>query len=323
MSNAALAFLLAAVVSLAIGPATIRLLARLKARQTVSEDAPERHRTKHGTPTMGGFIILVGAAVGAASVWTGHPRVLAVVLLALASAGMGFLDDYLICSRGKSLGLKARHKLLGQFLLAMAFMWWVYGDRTAATTVVSIGNSVLVDLGWVYYPLAVLIIVGMSNAVNLADGLDGLVAGLSAILALALGALVLMAAEGGLTTLAWALAGGCIGFLWYNANPATVFMGDTGSLALGSATAGIAVAGKQELLYLVLGVVFIIEAVSVIIQVTSFKLTGKRVFKMTPIHHHFELAGWHEQKIVVRFWLVAAVTAAAVLYSVGMFNIWR
>lgn len=323
MNNAAIAFLVAAVASLLVGPTLIRMLSRLKVRQTISEDVPERHRAKQGTPTMGGFIIFLGAAVGLVAVWAGHPRVTAVILLTLGMLLLGFLDDFLIAVRGKSLGLKARQKLLGQFIIAGFFIWWVYGNRTDATTVLHFGREAYWDLGWAYYPLAVLAVVWLSNAFNLADGLDGLVGGLSLILCLALGLLVIAAAEGGLSVLSWAIAGGCLGFLWYNSNPAKVFMGDTGSLALGAATAGIAVAGKVELLYLVLALVFVIEGLSVMLQVASFKLTGKRIFRMTPIHHHFELVGWPEQKIVVRFWLIGGLLAITVLHYAGVLNLWR
>ncbi|MCX6375120.1 MAG: phospho-N-acetylmuramoyl-pentapeptide-transferase [Armatimonadetes bacterium] len=323
MTNAAWACILAAAISLAIGPKAIELLARLKLRQTISEDAPERHRQKQGTPMMGGVIILAGAAIGAAPFWVSDPKTTAVVLLTLAFAGLGFLDDYLIASRGKSLGLKARHKLLAQFVLAIAFMVWIHGNRHALPTVVPLWGDRVLDLGWAYWPVAVLMIVGMSNAFNLADGLDGLVGGLTAILALALGMLVVAAANSGLSIIAWALAGGCLGFLWYNCNPAKVFMGDTGSLALGAATAGIAVAGRQEFLYLVIGAIFVVEAASVMIQVACFKTTGKRPFKMSPIHHHFELSGWAEQKIVVRFWILQALISLAVLAGVGVLKLWH
>ena len=324
MNNAAWACIIAAVASMIAGPKIIQLLTQLKLRQTISEDVPERHRQqKQGTTTMGGLIIFFGAAIGAACFWVHDPRVIAVVLLALAHMALGFTDDYLIASRGKSLGLKARHKLVVQFILAIAFVIWAHSNRVAFPTSVLVWGGGMIEFGWAYYPLAVLMIVYMSNAFNLADGLDGLVGGTTAILALGLGALVLPAANGGLTALAWALAGGCLGFLWYNCNPAKVFMGDTGSLALGAMTAGIAIAGRQEILYLVIGALFIIEAASVIIQVISFKTTGKRPFKMAPIHHHFELSGWAEQKIVVRFWILQGIICIAVLASVGVFKLWK
>lgn len=324
MNNAALACIVAAVASMIAGPTIIGLLTRLRLRQTVSEDVPERHRQiKQGTPTMGGIIILFGAAIGSVAFWVHDIKLAVVVPFALAHMALGFTDDYLIASRGKSLGLKARQKLAAQFILAIAFMFWVHANRTVFPTTLMLGGRPVLDLGWAYYPLAVLMIVYMSNAFNLADGLDGLVGGTTAILALGLGILVLPAAMGGLTVLSWALAGGCLGFLWYNSNPAKVFMGDTGSLALGAMTAGIAIAGRQEILYLVLALPFIIEAVSVIIQVISFKTTGKRPFKMTPIHHHFELSGWAEQKIVVRFWILQGILCIAVLASIGAFKLWK
>jgi len=323
MTNAVWACLLATGVSLAVGPKMIELFARLKLRQTISEDVPERHRAKQGTPMMGGLIILLGAAVGAAAFWVGDPKTIAVVLVTLAFAGLGFLDDYLIASRGKSLGLKARHKLLAQFVLAIVFIIWVHGNRRVLPTVVPIWGEFGIDLGWAYYPLAVLMMVGMSNAFNLADGLDGLVGGMTAMLALALGVLVAPAIGSGLSVIALAIAGGCIGFLWYNCNPAKVFMGDTGSLALGAATAAIAIAGRREFLYVLLGAIFVVEALSVMIQVACFKTTGKRPFKMSPIHHHFELSGWAEQKIVVRFWVLQGLICLAVLAGVGVFELWK
>lgn len=322
MTNAAWALILAAAVSLAVGPKIIELLGRLRLRQTISEDVPKRHQGKQGTPMMGGLIIFAGAIVGAAAFWVHDPRTTAVAIAGAAFAALGFLDDYLIAVRGKSLGLKARHKLAAQFVLAIAFVVWATSSRVQPT-VVPIWGEYGMDLGWAYYPLAVLMMVGMSNAFNLADGLDGLVGGLTAILALTLGIIVGPAAGSGLAVIALAVAGGCVGFLWYNCNPAKVFMGDTGSLALGAVTAAIAIAGRMEFLYLVISLVFLIEAASVMIQVACFKTTGKRPFKMSPIHHHFELSGWDEPKIVVRFWIVQALISTAVLAGIGAFRLWK
>lgn len=322
MNSSILAFVIAAAVSLAIGPKVIEILVRLKLRQTINEDAPERHMEKQGTPMMGGLIILLGALVGIAVTWQSDPKITAVILLTMGFAALGFVDDYLIASKGKSLGLKARQKLFAQFVMAIAFILWVYTNQNIGATVLPLWRDTAIDLGWMYYPLAVLLIVGMSNAVNLTDGLDGLAAGTTAILALTLGILVVPAVNFGLTTIAWALAGGCIGFLWYNCNPAKVFMGDIGSLALGAAMAGIAITGRREFLFLMAGMIFVFEALSVVIQVISFKTTGKRVFKMTPIHHHFELSGWTEQKIVVRFWIVQLLISLVVLAWAGMLRIW-
>lgn len=308
-----LAFLISTVAAIIIGPWIIRVLTNMKARQTISEDAPKQHMQKQGTPTMGGIIILIGAVVGVCAVIPliskverAHLPILPVMLLTLASGGLGFLDDFLIIKRGKNLGLKARHKLLGQFLIAIGFMAWIHGQP--GQTVVHFGRAGM-DLGWAYYPLAVLFIVGMSNAVNLTDGLDGLVSGLTAIVGLGIGFFAMNTTS----IIGVALGGACLGFLWYNCYPAKIFMGDTGSLAIGAGLAGVAIACKQEILLLVLGVIFVIEALSVTIQVISFKTTGRRVFKMSPIHHHFELSGWPEQKIVVRFWIVQALIALATI----------
>lgn len=325
MTSAALAFIISAIVAILIGPKAIRILSGLKLRQTISEDAPERHKQKQGTPMMGGIIILIGFLAGTIIVHQIDSRASAVLFLTLASSFIGFADDYLIATRGKNLGLKARQKLAAQFAVAIVFMAWVYFTGNYRTTVVYLFGGDMLNLGWFYYPLAVMMIVGMSNATNLADGLDGLSAGVTVILALALGGLVWMAhdASPSLTILSWALAGGCLGFIWYNCNPAKIFMGDTGSLALGAAIAGIAILGKREFFFLLLSTIFIIEALSVIIQVISYKTTRKRVFKMTPIHHHFELSGWPETRIVIRFWILQALISVCVLAIAGVFRPWE
>lgn len=313
MINPIFVFMAALLVSLAVGPKVIELLRNMKVRQTISEDAPERHMKKQGTPTMGGIIIFIGAVIGIVVVGVRTIESLAVIVMTLMFAGLGFLDDYLIAVRGKNLGLKARQKLLGQFVLAIGFIVWMHAIQHSELTNIVLWGEHIVDLGWVYYPLSVLFIVGMSNAVNLTDGLDGLASGLMGFAYLGFAGILQMT---GLQGISFALAGGCLGFLWYNCNPAKVFMGDTGSLALGAAFAGIAIAGKIEVMALILGAIFIFEAISVIIQVISFKSTGKRVFKMTPIHHHFELSGWPEQKIVVRFWIIQIILLVALLYLV-------
>lgn len=323
MPESSIAFLAAAIAAIAIGPKMIAILSGLKLRQTISDDAPSRHKAKQGTPMMGGLIILAGALVGVAAglgllLCTGRLsnsffEVASVGLLTLASAAIGFADDYLIATRGKNLGLKARQKLVLQFIVAILFMVWIHAVRTDFPTSIAVFGGKWINLGWLYYPLAVLMIVGMSNAVNLTDGLDGLVSGLTVICAATLGTIVGMAMQSELSTISWAIAGGCLGFLWYNSNPAKVFMGDTGSLALGAAISGIAIVGRVEVFLLIAGIVFVLEALSVMIQVASFKTTGRRVFRMTPIHHHFELAGWAEQKIVVRFWIVQLAVCIALL----------
>jgi len=322
MTKPAIAFLVSVLVAIVIGPKAIEILSKLRLRQTISEDVPERHRSKAGTPIMGGLVILSSAACGMWFSGVVDSKSLAVAVMTLGFAALGFLDDYLIASRGKSLGLKARQKLLVQSLLAIGFVAWVHGNLDRPTVILSIRENSELDLGWAFYPLAVLFIVGMSNAVNLTDGLDGLVGGLMTATGLSLGLLV-FGYPPGLTVLAWAIAGGCLGFLWHNSHPAKIFMGDTGSLALGAALAGIAIASRRELGALLLSAIFVIEAVSVIIQVVSFKTTGKRVFKMTPIHHHFEKSGFSEVKIVSGFWILQILICFAILTWLGVFEIWN
>lgn len=327
MNNSILALLVSIVISLIIGPVIIRMLSNLKVKQTISEDVPKRHLEKSGTPMMGGLIILIGAAVAMAVKWNPDFRVTPVLFFAIAVAFIGFADDILIAKRGKSLGLKARQKLFFQFAFATAFVAYVVACRIDNPTQVTIWGDLTVNLGWAYYPLAILMIVGMTNAFNLTDGLDGLASGLTAITAIAFGVIVafldknyVIRFDNPLVVVCFALAGGCIGFLWYNSNPARIFMGDSGSLTLGGALAGVAVVERMEIIFLLVGFIFLIEALSVIIQVISFKSTGRRVFKMSPIHHHFELSGWPEQKIVVRFWILQVMIAVIVMALVGVFK---
>lgn len=334
--DALASFGLAFAITAAIMPRAIEALKALRAGQIISRDGPESHLTKQGTPTMGGLVLLTGLLLAVAIVALNrHMRgglfdaqpTIALMLLIIGFGLLGFLDDYLIVARGKSLGLKARQKLLGQFVLAIAFVGWVAWSTGGAPIVTGIrvpGFGVLA-LGKAYYVFAVLFIVGMSNAVNLTDGLDGLVSGLSTICAAALatailGPIVALGLGSGTAMVCAAVAGACLGFLWFNAHPAKIFMGDTGSLALGAGFAGVAILTKHELLLLLLGVVFVAEALSVIIQVISFKTTGKRVFKMSPIHHHFELSGWPEERVVIRFWIVGVLAAALGTCAVQAFK---
>jgi phospho-N-acetylmuramoyl-pentapeptide-transferase len=301
-------FVLALVLALIGGWPAILGLRRLKAGQVVSTDAPQRHQAKSGTPTMGGLIILAAALLAAVALAPLNPRLLAVIALTLTNTAIGFLDDYLIVRRGKSLGLKARQKLFGQFVLAIAFVYWFHSSAPFPGPANGPQASGLITLAWQAFQ--VLLIVGVSNAVNLTDGLDGLAAGSTAIVLLAYIAITFIS---GLTSLALAagcLVGACVGFLWFNSFPASIFMGDTGSLGLGGAVAAMAVMTRTELLLIILGGIFVVEALSVVIQVLWFQTRGKRVFLMAPIHHHFELQAWSETKIILRFWIVAAVCAA-------------
>lgn len=317
-----LAFIVALGVVLAMGEPTLRALVAIKAGQAIREDAPERHRTKAGTPTMGGVLIVTGLVIGVLltlavqaalsqqtlfRAW--DPAVFCTTVLAFA--GIGLLDDYLIIRRGKNLGLKARQKLFMQFAIAVAFVVYLsLNAEIGITTVLQVGEWRL-DLGGWYYPLAAVFIVALSNAVNLADGLDGLAAGLSLIAACALGSISGSREVSWVLQGAGALGGACAGFLNFNRYPARVFMGDTGSLALGAALALIAIFAKVELIALVVLLVFWIEMLSVILQVISFQTTGKRIFRMSPLHHHFELLGIHETRVVMMFWIAGILSGAA------------
>lgn len=316
------AFVIALVVVLAMGEPTLRALVAIKAGQAIREDAPERHRTKAGTPTMGGVLIVTGLVMGVlltlgvqaarsqqtlTRAW--DPAVFCTTVLAFA--GIGLLDDYLIIRRGKNLGLKARQKLFMQCAVAAAFVVYLaLNAEPGITTALQVGEWRL-DAGVWYYPLAVLFIVALSNAVNLADGLDGLAAGLSLIAACALGSISGLRESSWVVQGAGALGGACAGFLNFNRYPARVFMGDTGSLALGAALALVALFAKVELVALVVLLVFWIEMLSVILQVISFQTTGRRIFRMSPLHHHFELLGMHETRVVMMFWIAGIISAAA------------
>jgi phospho-N-acetylmuramoyl-pentapeptide-transferase len=327
MGSIAAGFIAAFAVSAILGAPIIRLLKRVGAKQTVSADAPARHAEKQGTATMGGLIILLGLTLPVLVQISASPlyqTALPLLGLTLANGLIGFLDDYLIARRGKNLGLKARQKLALQFIAAIAFVGWLwYTQVPQRTSLLRVGPAVY-DPGIWYYLLGVLFIVGMSNAINLLDGLDGLAGGVTLILALAVAATPYAAAEfGWLPLFGGALAGGCAGFLWYNCYPAQVIMGDTGSLALGAALAGMAMLGKVEAPYQLYAVIPWATAFSVIIQVLVFKYRRRRygldyarehrVFRRTPLHHHFEELGWPENKIVQRFWLITAVAVAVTL----------
>jgi phospho-N-acetylmuramoyl-pentapeptide-transferase len=307
----------------------IQWLKGLGASQTVSSDAPETHRAKQGTTTMGGLLILLGLTlpvVADIALNPGHVSALALLGLTLAFGGIGFLDDLLIARRGKNLGLKARQKLALQFAFAAGFAWWLYATAVPGRTTVLAAGGWSADLGVWYYLLGVFLLVGMSNAINLTDGLDGLAGGVSLMLALALAGTALVSTTtsfGWLPLFGGALAGGCAGFLWYNIHPAQVFMGDTGSLGLGAALAGMSMLGKTEVELQGFALIPWAATFSVIIQVLVFKARKRRhgleyakahrVFRRTPLHHHFEECGFNETKIVGRFWLVTALAIAVTL----------
>jgi len=293
------------------GPFFIPELHKLKFGQSIREEGPKSHQAKSGTPTMGGIMIILGITLGtlAAAPWT--PEVLLAVFIMLGHFVLGFLDDYIKVVKKRNLGLKARQKLAGQILIAVVTMYVATQVLGIDTDIWIPGLDENVSLGALYYPLVLFVLVGTSNAVNLTDGLDGLAAGTVAIAASAFAVVSVLTGHGDLAYLCVAMAAACLAFLRFNAHPAKVFMGDTGSLALGGALAAVGILTHTEILLAVIGFVFVCEALSVIIQVISFQTTGKRVFRMSPIHHHFELGGWSEWKVVTVFWCVGLIASVA------------
>jgi phospho-N-acetylmuramoyl-pentapeptide-transferase len=322
------AILTALLISFIFGPWVIRKLRELKVGQQIREDGPESHLNKAGTPTMGGILIMM-AVVIPTLLWSDlkNPYVWVVLVVTVAFSAVGFYDDYLKVVRKKSEGLKARYKFGWQALIGLAIALLLYlNPLDPYKTVLSIPffKQLTVDLFWFYIPFVALVLVGSSNAVNLTDGLDGLAIGLVGIAAGANAVLVYVTGNkvfanylqvmflpgaGELTVFCGALMGASLGFLWYNSHPAEVFMGDVGSLGLGGALGMLAVLTKHEVILVIIGGIFVAEALSVIFQVASFKSRGKRIFKMAPVHHHFEQLGWAESKVIVRFWLVGIILA--------------
>ncbi|MDA8230501.1 MAG: phospho-N-acetylmuramoyl-pentapeptide-transferase [Magnetospirillum sp.] len=322
------AVLTALIVSFVIGPGLIRWLRKWqKQGQPIRTDGPESHLlTKKGTPTMGGFLILIALAV-ATLLWADlrDHYVWIVLLVTLGYGAIGFLDDFLKVSKKNPKGLPGKLKLAAQVGIAAIASAWVYAiqpEPLAGALAVPFLKHVLIQLGWFFVPFAIFVVVGASNAVNLTDGLDGLAivpvmiaAGVFSAIAYLVGHAVFanylqihyVPGSGELAVFCGALVGAGLGFLWFNAPPAMVFMGDTGSLSMGGALGAISVVTKHELVLAIVGGLFVLETVSVIVQVASFKMTGKRVFRMAPLHHHFEKKGWAEPTVVIRFWIIASV----------------
>jgi phospho-N-acetylmuramoyl-pentapeptide-transferase len=319
----------ALVLSLMLGPSFIRMLRRLAVGQSIREEGPARHHSKAGTPTMGGLLILLAISV-ATVLWArlDNLYVWIAVGVTLAFGAVGFADDFLKIRRGKNLGLTVGAKFLLQCLVA--------GGAAAVLMTVDVlppfatlanfpfFKQLTLPLGWLYIPFVMLVLVGASNAVNLTDGLDGLAIGATLVAAATCAVFTYVAGHaiaasylqvvpvpgvGEVTVFCGALVGASLGFLWYNAHPAEMFMGDVGSLSIGGAIAIATVLCRQELLLVLVGGLFVLEALSVILQVASFKLRGKRIFRMAPLHHHFELAGWDESKVIVRFWILSILFA--------------
>ena len=309
MDKILLAAIFAAGLVLCIGPLLIPELHKLKFGQSIREEGPKSHQAKSGTPTMGGIMIILAIVVATVAAAPLTPAVLLALFITLGHFVLGFLDDYIKVVKKRNLGLKAKQKMLGQILIAIVTM--IVGTRVLGidTTIWIPIADVNVDIGIGYYFLVLFVLVGTSNAVNLTDGLDGLAAGTVAIASGAYALVCYMTGHYDLAIFSVAMMMACLAFLRFNAHPAKVFMGDTGSLALGGAVAAVGILTHTEILLAVIGFVFVCEALSVIIQVISFKTTGKRVFRMSPIHHHFELGGWKETKVVFVFWMVGLVAS--------------
>jgi phospho-N-acetylmuramoyl-pentapeptide-transferase len=324
--RAVLSVLTALVISLWIGPRIIGLLARHQIGQFVREDGPRSHYSKRGTPTMGGVMILAAIAITTLLWGDLTNRYVWVALITTLLFGLvGFWDDYLKLMRKQSKGLSARAKYGWQSLFGLAIAIFLYATAqtsTETTLIVPFFKDIVIPMGLGYILLTYLVIVGTSNAVNLTDGLDGLaimptvmVAAALAVFAYVAGHLYFagylgiphVAGVGSLVVICGAIVGAGLGFLWFNTYPAQIFMGDVGALGLGAALGVIAVMVRQEIVLLIIGGVFVMETLSVVIQVLSYKLTGKRVFRMAPLHHHFELKGWPEPRVIVRFWIITVI----------------
>jgi len=294
-----------------LSPQFISFLRAREFGQNIREEGPEGHHEKAGTPTMGGIIIVLALAAPFLILSDYGAQAVGVFATMLACALLGFADDYVKIVRRRSLGLRARTKLIVTVAISLG-LWWVATEQAGLPNTLRLRIvDYQVDLG-IFYPVVIyLVVAGTTSGVNLTDGLDGLAAGCAAIVLLAfIGITFITTGQRDLALLSACAVGACVGFLWFNSFPANIFMGDTGSLALGGAIAGLAVMTKTEILLIILGGIFVIEALSVAIQVFSFQAFRKRVFLMAPVHHHFELMAWSETKIILRFWIVAAALAA-------------
>lgn len=311
--NVLIAAVVAAGFVLVTGPFFIPVLHRLKFGQSIREEGPKSHQAKSGTPTMGGIMIILGITLGTVAAAPLSTEILLALFIMLGHFVLGFLDDYIKVVKKRNLGLKARQKLLGQIFIAVVTM--VIGTRMLGidTSIWIPVADISINIGAGYYLLLLFVMVGTSNAVNLTDGLDGLASGAVAIAASSYAVVCILMGHSDLAIFCAAIVAACVAFLRFNAHPAKVFMGDTGSLALGGALAAVGILTHTEILLAIIGFVFVCEALSVIIQVISFQTTGKRVFRMSPIHHHFELGGWSEWKVVVVFWFIGLLASVAAL----------
>ncbi|OIK15192.1 phospho-N-acetylmuramoyl-pentapeptide-transferase [Bacillus sp. MUM 13] len=306
------------IITVILSPMFIPFLRRLKFGQSIREEGPQSHQKKSGTPTMGGLVILLSVTIATLAItlkfFKPSVEMYLLLMVMLGFGLLGFLDDFIKVVMKRNLGLTSKQKLAGQIIISVIF-YFVYKNTSHFIPEIAIpGTDLSIHVGWFYLFIIIFWLVGFSNAVNLTDGLDGLVSGTSAI---AFGAFAVLAwnqSQYDIAVFSLAVVGAVLGFLVFNAHPAKVFMGDTGSLALGGAIAAIAILTRMELLLIIIGLVFVIETLSVILQVASFKTTGKRIFKMSPLHHHYELVGWSEWRVVVTFWSVGLLCAILGIY---------
>jgi phospho-N-acetylmuramoyl-pentapeptide-transferase len=298
-----------------LGPLFIPLLRKLKFGQQIRTEGPQGHQKKQGTPTMGGIVILLALTIAYLRFSDKGQEFYILIIATLGFGLIGFLDDYIKIVFKRSMGLSARQKLFGQLFFSAVICWLLY-DSGHDTSIYFPPFDFAIDLQWFYYPFIVIFMLGFSNAVNFTDGLDGLLSGVAAIAFGALAIIALYRSEPEVAIFATAMIGAVLGFLVFNAYPAKLFMGDTGSLGIGGGIAAVAILTKTEILLVLIGGIFVLEILSVVIQVISFKTTGKRVFKMSPIHHHFELVGWSEWRIVITFWCVGLVFACLGIFMI-------
>lgn len=312
---------ISSIIVLVLGPVIIPLLKRLKVGQSIREEGPKSHMQKSGTPTMGGIMIILGIIIGSLTSGFYTKEVWAMIFFIVGFGLIGFIDDYIKIVLKRNLGLRAYQKILGQLIFAILLS--IYGAKYSidGTRLLIPFMNIYIDLGLFYIPFTVFVVLGIVNSVNLTDGLDGLASGITLIVMAALSLITASYSKinydfYGISIVSAAASGACLGFLKYNAHPAKVFMGDVGSLALGGAVASAVVITNLTLLFPIIGGIYLAEVMSVTLQVISFKTTGKRIFRMSPLHHHFEEGGWKETKVVAVFWFTTVLLAFIGIYSV-------
>ncbi|MCT4545361.1 MAG: phospho-N-acetylmuramoyl-pentapeptide-transferase [Vallitalea sp.] len=294
-------------ISVVLCPIVIPFLARLKFGQFVRNDGPRSHLKKAGTPTMGGVVILAGILLTSLIYLGSHPNILPILLVTVSFGIIGFIDDFIKVVMKRSLGLKAYQKIIAQLIITGVYCFYMFKINEFSTQIyIPFTDGVSLDLGFVYIPLIFIIMIGTVNSVNLTDGLDGLASGITVLVATFF-TVVSIGIDSDISPITCAAVGSLLGFLLFNTYPAKVFMGDTGSLALGGFVAATAIYLKMPLFLIIVGFIYVIESISVMIQVGYYKITKKRIFKMAPIHHHFELSGWNETKVVVVFCIITAI----------------